>query len=71
MADAKIKDIFAKQIPEIGMDVKEESDRKIVIYGAGAYGRNAYERYEDKIAFYADRNATLQGTFLNEKESFL
>lgn len=67
MADAKTRDIFAKQIPEIGMDVKEESDRKIVIYGAGAYGRNAYERYEDKIAFYADRNATLQGTFLNGK----
>lgn len=67
VADAEIRDMFVKQIPEICMDVKEESDRKIVIYGAGAYGKNAYERYEDEIAFYADRNAALQGTFLNGK----
>ncbi len=68
MLDAKIKDILEKLIPEINMDEKEISDQKIVIYGAGTYGRKAYERYGEKIGYYADKNPALQGTMLNGKK---
>lgn len=52
----KVKNIFLREAPEIGHERKGSIDKPIIIYGAGTYGQKAYEKYRDKVVFFADRN---------------
>ena len=44
-------------------------EKKIILFGAGEFGRKALEYFgEDKVAFYADNNEELTGTVINGKK---
>ncbi len=44
-------------------------EKKIILFGAGEFGRKALEYFgEDKVAFYADNNVELTGTVINGKK---
>ncbi len=60
-----VKNAFLREAPEIGHERKGNIDRPIIIYGAGDYGKKAYERYGDKVVFFADRNEKIVGKKIN------
>ena len=40
-----------------------DKDRKIILFGAGVYGKKALEYFgRDRIAYFADNNADITGT---------
>ena len=54
---------WLKQLAEIG---ERDSSKKIILFGAGAYGRKALERYgRDRIVCFADNNPALQGKVID------
>lgn len=66
-----IHDLFDKAVrfvPELSIVKKNISDKKkYIVWGAGTYGLKAIELLGDKIAFFADRNPEIIGTYIKNK----
>lgn len=44
---------------------------KIIVFGTGKYGKEAYDFFgDDNVLCFADNNAALTGKYLYEKEIF-
>ena len=41
---------------------------KVVLFGAGRFGRLAYKKYSERVAYWIDNNINLQGTMLFGKD---
>ena len=52
---------FLTAIPEIGYEKEGIPSGRFIIYGAGNYGKEAYEKYESQVAFFADQNVEIVG----------
>lgn len=65
LLDAKISSLFIKKCPILKSEVEVEQNDKVIVYGAGKYGQNAYEKYKKNIMFYADINYNLVGKEVN------
>lgn len=61
----EIKRLFCTKVPEIGREKESSISGKVVIYGAGNYGRKAYERYKKKVLFFVDQNQHICGNKIN------
>ena len=46
----------------------DRCDKKVVLFGAGRFGRLAFQKYGDRVAYWVDNNPALQGKYLYEKE---
>ncbi len=60
----EIQEKFYDIIPEIKRHSQDNKSKKLVIYGAGCYGKKAYEKYKGRIKYFADQNQKLVGTRL-------
>lgn len=48
---------------------KIDDNKKIILFGAGTFGKNALKYFgKDRVAYYVDNNAALEGSFVNGKE---
>ncbi len=46
-----------------------DENKKIILFGAGAFGKKALEYFgEDRVAYFADNNTVLAGSFVDGKE---
>ena len=46
-----------------------DENKKIILFGAGAFGRKALDYFgEERVAYYADNNAAMAGSQVNGKE---
>lgn len=64
--DNAISNKLLKTVPELNKICYEEPESHIIVYGAGNYGRSAYEKYHDIIDFYADKNENIVGKAIND-----
>lgn len=63
-----IKECFYKIIPELIQEKDIKKDTRYVVYGAGNYGRQAYEKHKNQIICYVDINEDKAGQKIGEKE---
>ncbi len=54
-----------RYVPEISMDCENEYALEFIVYGAGKIGNEVYEKYGNRIKYYADRDVKKEGTYLN------
>ena len=66
--DEKIKNKIINIVTEIKIVCECEMTGKVIVYGAGNYGKKAYMKYQDRIVYYADRNCNLVGQYINNVE---
>ena len=63
--NCKIKELCEQIIPEINKEISGTPTDFFAIYGAGTYGKNAIEKYKDRIVYIIDRNELLTGSEIN------
>lgn len=56
MLDDAIVELIMTYVPEIKIDYGNVENKESIIYGAGEYGKAAYEQYKSIIKYYADKN---------------
>ena len=66
--DQRIRDTIISVIPEIARETLGKKQCKIIIYGAGNFGKKALEKYGDRVIYFADRNKNLIGKKINNIE---
>lgn len=56
MLDDKVAELIMMSVPELKIDCGSVEDKESIVYGAGEYGKSAYEPYKSIIKYYADKN---------------
>lgn len=56
MLDFEVKELITTYVPEVKMDCGNVESKESIVYGAGEYGKLAYDRYASIIKYYADKN---------------
>lgn len=63
-----VNQLLKTYVSELDMDSENDLEKKVIIYGAGAYGNKAYQSFADRVVYYADQNEEKVGTYLNNVE---
>ncbi len=63
-----VREAFLLVEPEIANGKTGVLDGKMIVYGAGCFGKKAYEKYNDRIVCYIDKSESLVGKKINNVE---
>ena len=63
-----VREAFLLVEPEIANGKVDVLDGKVIVYGAGYFGKKAYEKYKDRIVCYIDKKESLVGKKINNIE---